>query len=100
MRPNSLHFSQRQMVTAPQLGQLIFTALSPGATFLPHEMQVDILPSQIRGAGYLKVEQGPEFGKGEPPEGPGERDGYTWVYQRTLDRVLLEVHVTPRDKLA
>ncbi len=57
MRPKSRHFSQRQMVTAPQLGQLILTAFSPGETFLPQEMQVDILISpDTRLARYLKID--------------------------------------------
>jgi hypothetical protein len=38
--PNILHFSQRQMVTSPQLGQKNFTALSPGIIILPHQLQV------------------------------------------------------------
>jgi len=42
------------MVMAPQFGQLIFTAFSSGVTFLPHEMQVDILISpDTRLARYL-----------------------------------------------
>jgi len=36
------------MVTAPQFGQLILTAFSSGATFLPQEIQVDILISPDR----------------------------------------------------
>jgi hypothetical protein len=45
------------MVMAPQLGQLIFTAFSSGATFLPQEMQMDILISpDTTLAQYLKID--------------------------------------------
>jgi hypothetical protein len=37
---NNLHFSQRQMVTRPQLGHENFTALSLGSIILPHQLQV------------------------------------------------------------
>ncbi len=36
------HFSQRQSVTSPQLGQGNFTAPSPGRIVLPHHEQVGI----------------------------------------------------------
>jgi hypothetical protein len=41
--PKSLHFSQRQIVTAPQLGQENFIAFSPGEIFLPQDMHVLIV---------------------------------------------------------
>ena len=57
VRPKRRHFSQRQMVTAPQLGQFILTAFSSGLTFLPQEMHVDIAYQPMyRLAGYLKVD--------------------------------------------
>ena len=41
--PKSLHFSQRQIVTAPQLGQGNFIAFSSGEIFLPQDMHVLIV---------------------------------------------------------
>jgi hypothetical protein len=40
--PNSLHFSHRQRVTAPQLGHLNLTAFSSGVIFRPQLMHVAI----------------------------------------------------------
>jgi len=62
-RPKSLHFSQRQMVTAPQEGQASFTAFSLGAILLPQDMQVDIALCQNTSPRpyYLKVDEGPQL---------------------------------------
>ena len=40
--PKRRHLSHRQIVTAPQAGQESLTALSPGAIFLPQEIQAGI----------------------------------------------------------
>jgi hypothetical protein len=37
-RPKRRHFSQRQILTAPQVGQLNLTVLSPGTILFPHEI--------------------------------------------------------------
>jgi len=44
---NFLHFSHRQMVTSPQLGQGKLTAFSSGTILLPQEMQTGILRLSI-----------------------------------------------------
>jgi hypothetical protein len=41
-RPNILHFSQRQIVTSPQLGHGNFTAPSPGKIVRAHQEHVGI----------------------------------------------------------
>ena len=63
--PKSLHFSQRQMVTAPQLGQENLIAFSPGETFLPQDMHVVISQSRCKPMNpYLNVDEGHKFGDG------------------------------------
>ena len=46
--PKSRHFSQRQMVTPPQLGHGNFTDLSSGEIFVPQEMHDGMWLSLLR----------------------------------------------------
>jgi len=51
--PKRRHLSHRQMVTAPQEGQLNLTALSPGTTLFPHEIHEGMLSVHSKADSHL-----------------------------------------------